>query len=102
MPICVFELYGQTSSAPTESRLQKTAISEPNAGLRVIRRMATKPILPEVQAERAQATEDYRRAHQDAIDRIATLRAARLKQQARQAKPPGTKAETKTRAAARP
>jgi len=44
--------------------------------------MATKPILPEVQAERAKATDDYRRAHQAAIDRIATLRAARLKRQA--------------------
>jgi hypothetical protein len=45
-------------------------------------RMATKPLLPEVVAERAKATEDYRREHQAAIDRIATLRAARLKRDA--------------------
>lgn len=50
------------------------------------RRMATKPIPPEVQAERAQATADYRNAHQNAIDRIAGLRAARLKRDAEQVK----------------
>jgi hypothetical protein len=44
--------------------------------------MATKPILPEVQAERARAAEDYRRAQQAAIDRIARLRAARLEREA--------------------
>lgn len=44
--------------------------------------MATKPLLPEVVAERAKATEDYRRTQQAAIDRIATLRAARLKREA--------------------
>jgi hypothetical protein len=44
--------------------------------------MATKPLLPEVAAERAKATDDYRRAQQAAIDRIATLRAARLKRDA--------------------
>lgn len=49
--------------------------------------MATKPILPEVQAERAKAAEDYRRAQQDAIDRIATLRAARLQRDAQARKP---------------
>jgi hypothetical protein len=48
--------------------------------------MATKPLLPEVVAERAQAAEDYRRQQQAAIDRIETLRAARLKQEAKQAK----------------
>ncbi len=48
--------------------------------------MATKPILPEVQAERAKATEDYRRAQQAAIDRIATLRDARLKRDAQMSK----------------
>lgn len=48
--------------------------------------MATKPLLPEVQAERAQATADYRRAQQAAIDRIETLRAARLKRDAALAK----------------
>ncbi|MGD9923540.1 MAG: hypothetical protein AB7V13_19180 [Pseudorhodoplanes sp.] len=48
--------------------------------------MATKPIPPEVQAERAQAAADYRKAHQGAIDRIAILRAARLKRDAEQAK----------------
>lgn len=51
-----------------------------------MRRMATKPLLPEVVAERAQATEDYRREQQAAIDRIATLRAARLKREAEQPK----------------
>lgn len=44
--------------------------------------MATKPLLPEVQAERAKAAHDYRRAQQAAIDRIAILRAARLKRDA--------------------
>jgi hypothetical protein len=44
--------------------------------------MARKPILPEVAAERAKAAEDYRRAQQAAIDRIATLRAARLQRDA--------------------
>lgn len=48
--------------------------------------MATKPIPPEVQAERAQATADYRNAHQGAIDRIAILRAARLRRDAEQAR----------------
>ncbi|MFZ5692331.1 MAG: hypothetical protein ACOY5F_13870 [Pseudomonadota bacterium] len=48
--------------------------------------MATKPLLPEVVAERAKATEDYRREQQAAIDRIATLRAARLKRDAEQHK----------------
>jgi hypothetical protein len=49
--------------------------------------MATKPLLPEVVAERAQATEDYRREQQAAIDRIARLRAARMQRDAEQAKP---------------
>ena len=44
--------------------------------------MATKPLLPEVVAERAKAAEDYRREQQAAIDRIATLRAARLRRDA--------------------
>ncbi len=48
--------------------------------------MATKPILPEVQAERAKATEDYRREQQAAIDRIAILRAARLERQSAEPK----------------
>ncbi len=39
--------------------------------------MATKPLLPEVVAERAKAADDYRKAHQAAIDRIDRLRAAR-------------------------
>jgi len=46
--------------------------------------MATKPIPPEVLAERAKATQDYQREQQAAIDRIATLRAARLKREAEQ------------------
>jgi hypothetical protein len=45
-------------------------------------RMATKPILPEVAAERAKAVDDYRRAQEAAIDRIASLRAARLRRDA--------------------
>jgi hypothetical protein len=44
--------------------------------------MATKPLLPEVVAERAKAAEDYRKAHQAAIDRIDKLRAAREKRDA--------------------
>ncbi len=44
--------------------------------------MATKPLLPEVIAERAKAADDYRNAHQAAIDRIETLRAARLQRDA--------------------
>ncbi len=44
--------------------------------------MATKPLLPEVIAERAKAADDYRKAHQAAIDRIETLRAARLQRDA--------------------
>ena len=48
--------------------------------------MATKPLLPEVVAERAKATEDYRREQQAAVDRIASLRAARLKRDAEQVK----------------
>lgn len=40
--------------------------------------MATKPLLPEVIAERAKAADDYRKAHQAAIDRIEKLRAARM------------------------
>jgi hypothetical protein len=61
-------------------------MTEPHPLRRVISRMATKPILPEVAAERAKATEDYRRAHQAAIDRIETLRAARLNRDAEQPK----------------
>jgi hypothetical protein len=53
--------------------------TEPFSDPRVIHRMATKPLLPEVVAERAQATEDYRKEQQAAIDRISSLRAARLK-----------------------
>jgi hypothetical protein len=49
-------------------------------------RMATKPIPPEVQAERAQAAADYRNAQQGAVDRIANLRAARMQRDAEQAK----------------
>ena len=44
--------------------------------------MATKPLLPEVIAERAKAADDYRNAHQAAIDRIEKLRAARLQRDA--------------------
>jgi hypothetical protein len=44
--------------------------------------MATKPLLPEVIAERAKAADDYRKAQQAAIDRIETLRAARLQRAA--------------------
>ena len=40
--------------------------------------MARKPILPEVAADRAKATIEYRQAQKAAIERIATLRAARL------------------------
>lgn len=64
----------------------KRGPAEPIDVPRVVRCMATKPLLPEVVAERAQAAEDYRRQQQAAIDRIATLRAARLKQEAKQAK----------------
>lgn len=56
--------------------------TEPAPRLRVVGRMATKPLLPEVVAERAKAAEDYRREQQAAIDRIATLRAARLRRDA--------------------
>ena len=44
--------------------------------------MATKPLLPAVIAERAKAADDYRNAHQAAIDRIEKLRAARLQRDA--------------------
>jgi hypothetical protein len=44
--------------------------------------MATKPLLPEVIAERAKAADDYRKAHEAAIDRIEKLRAARLQRDA--------------------
>jgi leucyl aminopeptidase (aminopeptidase T) len=44
--------------------------------------MATKPLLPEVIAERAKAADDYRKAHQAAIDRIEKLRAARMQRDA--------------------
>lgn len=54
--------------------------------------MATKPLLPEVQAERAKATDDYRRAQQAAIDRIGTLRAARLARDAKLRKAQARKA----------
>jgi hypothetical protein len=40
--------------------------------------MARKPLLPDVIADRAKATEEYRDAQQAAIDRIAKLRAARI------------------------
>jgi len=50
-----------------------------------MKRMATKPLLPEVVAERAKATEEYRREQQAAIDRIATLRAARLERESKEA-----------------
>jgi hypothetical protein len=59
---------------------------EPITAPCVVARMATKPLLPEVVAERAKATEDYRREQQAAIDRITILRAARLKRDAEQAK----------------
>lgn len=48
--------------------------------------MATKPLLPEVVAERAKAADEYRKAHQAAIDRIANLRAARLQRDASEVK----------------
>jgi hypothetical protein len=67
---------------------------EPNFAPCVMSRMATKPIPPEVQAERAQAAAEYRNAHQGAIDRIAILRAARMKRDAEQAK---AKRESKRR-----
>ena len=60
--------------------------AEPITAPCVFRRMATKPLLPEVVAERAKAAKDYRREQQAAIDRIATLRAARLKRDAEQTK----------------
>lgn len=44
--------------------------------------MATKPLLPEVIAERAKAAHDYHNAHQAAIDRIDRLRAARQQRDA--------------------
>jgi len=50
--------------------------------MRVRWAMATKPLLPEVVAERAKAADEYRKAHQAAIDRIEKLRAARMKRDA--------------------
>ncbi len=55
---------------------------EPLAPTRVTSAMATKPLLPEVIAERAKAADDYRKAHQAAIDRIEKLRAARMERDA--------------------
>ena len=55
---------------------------EPKRCLRVVQAMATKRLLPEVIAERAKAADDYRKAHQAAIDRIEKLRAARLQRDA--------------------
>jgi hypothetical protein len=55
---------------------------EPSRCLRVGLTMATKPLLPEVIAERAKAADDYRKAHQAAIDRIEKLRAARMQRDA--------------------
>lgn len=55
---------------------------EPKSCLRVVQAMATKPLLPEVIAERAKAADDYRKAHQAAIDRIEKLRAARMQRDA--------------------
>lgn len=60
----------------------REASQEQNFVTRVRSGMATKPIPPEVQAERAKATADYRNAQQGAIDRIAILRAARLRRDA--------------------
>jgi hypothetical protein len=67
--------------------------------------MATKPLLPEVIAERAKAADDYRKAHQAAIDRIEKLRAARMQRdtetEAAQAdSPPAKKAAGKRISAA--
>jgi hypothetical protein len=57
--------------------------------------MATKPLLPEVIAERAKAADDYRKAHQAAIDRIEKLRAARMQRDAKiQAAQAGPAADT--------
>jgi hypothetical protein len=78
--------YGRRSFARARRSLADANLAEPNFAPRVISRMATKPIPPEVQAERAQAAADYRNAHQGAIDRIAILRAARMKRDAEQAK----------------
>ena len=55
---------------------------EPNVHPRVRKAMATKPLLPEVVAERAKAADEYRKANQDAIDRIEKLRAARMQRDA--------------------
>jgi hypothetical protein len=55
---------------------------EPLVASRVTSTMATKPLLPEVVAERAKAADDYRKAHQAAIDRIEKLRAARMERDA--------------------
>jgi hypothetical protein len=70
---------------PAGSDRRKTC-AEPISALRVMSAMATKPLLPEVVADRAKAAEEYRRAQQAAIDRIATLRAARLARDAQQNK----------------
>jgi hypothetical protein len=45
-------------------------------------RMARKQLLPEVVAEREQATADYHAAQRAAIERIATLRALRMAREA--------------------
>jgi hypothetical protein len=74
----------QGSAWPASAAATGDATREPITAPCVVRRMATKPLLPEVVAERAKATEDYRREQQAAIDRIATLRAARLKQEAKE------------------
>lgn len=77
-------------------------------GMRVTCAMATKPLLPEVVAERAKAAEEYRKAHQSAIDRIEKLRAARMQRDAEveavkaQSAAPDKKAGTKRASTASP
>lgn len=53
--------------------------------------MARKPLLPDVVADRAKATEEYRDAQQAAIDRIAKLRAARIASEQRKTSAPKAK-----------
>ena len=69
--------------------------------------MATKPLLPEVVAERAKAADEYRKANQAAIDRIEKLRAARMQRDAeletvKAQSSPDKKASSKRASAASP
>ena len=67
---------------PRRRQVEEFAAMEPLVASRVTSTMATKPLLPEVVAERAKAADDYRKAHQAAIDRIEKLRAARMERDA--------------------